>query len=107
MAVSPLAGKPAEPGTLVDVPRLVAAYYTEPPDPGVPEQPGQLFGAAQLAGLRVGDLVVGKIAAARNMAAAQPGPGLFGSSFEPLTQTCDRRGRTGVQVQDRREEAGV
>src|SRR5262245_16352034 len=38
MAVSPLAGKPAEPGMLVDVPRLVAAYYTEPPDPGVPEQ---------------------------------------------------------------------
>jgi phosphoglucomutase len=38
MAVSPLAGKPAEPGMLVDVPRLVAAYYTEPPDPGVPGQ---------------------------------------------------------------------
>jgi phosphoglucomutase len=38
MAVSPLAGKPAEPGMLVDVPRLVATYYTEPPDPSVPEQ---------------------------------------------------------------------
>jgi phosphoglucomutase len=36
--VSPLAGKPAEPSMLVDVPRLIAAYYTETPDPSVPEQ---------------------------------------------------------------------
>ncbi len=38
MATSPLAGKPATPDMLVDVPRLLAAYYTEPPDPGVPAQ---------------------------------------------------------------------
>src|SRR5262245_51419023 len=38
MAISPLAGKPATPGMLVDVPRLIAAYYTEPPDPDVPGQ---------------------------------------------------------------------
>jgi phosphoglucomutase len=36
--VSPLAGKPAEPSMLVDVPKLIAAYYTEIPDPSVPEQ---------------------------------------------------------------------
>ena len=30
--VSPLAGQPAAPAMLVDVPRLVAAYYTEVPD---------------------------------------------------------------------------
>jgi phosphoglucomutase len=36
--ISPLAGKPAPPGILVDVPRLVAAYYTETPDPAVPAQ---------------------------------------------------------------------
>jgi phosphoglucomutase len=35
MNVSPLAGKPAEPSMLVDVPRLVTAYYTEVPDPSV------------------------------------------------------------------------
>ena len=36
--VSPLAGKPAEPSMLVDVPKLIAAYYDEIPDPSVPEQ---------------------------------------------------------------------
>ncbi len=36
--VSPLAGKPAEPSMLVDVAKLIAAYYTETPDPSVPEQ---------------------------------------------------------------------
>ena len=38
MKVSPFAGKPAEPSMLVDVPRLVTAYYTEAPDPAVPGQ---------------------------------------------------------------------
>jgi len=35
---SPLAGKPAAPSMLVDVPRLVTAYYTLRPDPSVPAQ---------------------------------------------------------------------
>jgi len=38
MKISPLAGKPAPPGLLVDVPRLITAYYTEAPDPAVPTQ---------------------------------------------------------------------
>ncbi len=38
MTISPLAGKPAPPGILVDVPRLVTAYYTGVPDPAVPAQ---------------------------------------------------------------------
>jgi phosphoglucomutase len=38
MKESPLAGKPAEPGMLVNVPRLISAYYTEAPDPAVPAQ---------------------------------------------------------------------
>ncbi len=38
MKVSPFAGKPAEAAMLVDVPRLVTAYYTETPDASVPEQ---------------------------------------------------------------------
>ncbi len=38
MKLSPLAGKPAEPSMLVNVPRLVTAYYSETPDPSVPEQ---------------------------------------------------------------------
>jgi phosphoglucomutase len=33
--VSPLAGYPADPSMLVNVPRLVAAYYSERPDPAV------------------------------------------------------------------------
>jgi phosphoglucomutase len=36
--VSLLAGKPATPAMLVDVPRLVTAYYTDVPDPSVQEQ---------------------------------------------------------------------
>ena len=38
MKISPLAGKPAPPAILVDVPRLVSAYYTEMPDPAIPGQ---------------------------------------------------------------------
>src|SRR5665647_595087 len=38
MKVSPRAGKPAEASMLVNVPGLVTAYYTETPDPSVPEQ---------------------------------------------------------------------
>jgi len=38
MKISPLAGKPAPPGILVNVPRLITAYYNEIPDPSVPEQ---------------------------------------------------------------------
>ncbi len=36
--VSPFAGRPAEPSMLVNVPRLVTAYYTGIPDPSVPAQ---------------------------------------------------------------------
>ncbi len=36
--VNPLAGKPAEPSMLVNVPKLVTAYYTEVPEPSVPRQ---------------------------------------------------------------------
>jgi len=38
MKVSPFAGKPAEPAMLVNVPKLVTAYYAEVPDPAMPEQ---------------------------------------------------------------------
>jgi phosphoglucomutase len=38
MNVSQLAGKPADPSLLVNVPRLITAYYSETPDPGVPGQ---------------------------------------------------------------------
>jgi phosphoglucomutase len=38
MGINPLAGKPAGPALLVDVPKLVTAYYTEIPDPSVTEQ---------------------------------------------------------------------
>jgi phosphoglucomutase len=36
--VSPLAGKTADPSMLVNVPRLVTAYFAEKPDPSVPSQ---------------------------------------------------------------------
>jgi phosphoglucomutase len=36
--VNPLAGKTAEPSMLVNVPRLVTAYFTGTPDPSVPAQ---------------------------------------------------------------------
>jgi phosphoglucomutase len=38
MKVSPLAGKPAGPDSLVDVPKVVTAYYTDTPDPSIPGQ---------------------------------------------------------------------
>ncbi|MHB8256468.1 MAG: phosphoglucomutase (alpha-D-glucose-1,6-bisphosphate-dependent) [Acidiferrobacterales bacterium] len=38
MKIDPRAGNPAEPSMLVDVPELIAAYYTQVPDPSVPEQ---------------------------------------------------------------------
>ena len=36
--ISPLAGKPAPRSSLVDIPRLVSAYYTTLPDPAEPSQ---------------------------------------------------------------------
>ena len=38
MKVNPLAGKPAEPSMLVNVPRLVTAYFAETPNASVPAQ---------------------------------------------------------------------
>jgi len=38
MAVSPAAGKPADPSILVNVPKLVTAYYSLRPDPNEPKQ---------------------------------------------------------------------
>jgi phosphoglucomutase len=38
MKVSPLAGKPADASILVNVPKLITAYYTEIPDPSTPAQ---------------------------------------------------------------------
>lgn len=38
MKISPLAGKPAPPEMLVNIPRLVTAYYTQIPDAAVPAQ---------------------------------------------------------------------
>jgi phosphoglucomutase len=38
MTRSSQAGKPASPDMLVDVPRLITAYYSETPDPAVPAQ---------------------------------------------------------------------
>jgi phosphoglucomutase len=45
MKVSPLAGHPAPPELLVDVPRLIAAYYDDVPDPAVAGQ-GVVFGTS-------------------------------------------------------------
>ena len=38
MKVSPLAGKPAASSMLVNVAKLVTAYYTQVPEPSVPGQ---------------------------------------------------------------------
>jgi phosphoglucomutase len=38
MKVSPYAGKPAEPAMLVNVPKLITAYYAEVPDPKIAAQ---------------------------------------------------------------------
>src|ERR1700739_1122190 len=38
MNVSPMAGKPADPSILVDVPTLVTFYYAAQPGPAIPSQ---------------------------------------------------------------------
>ena len=38
MKINPLAGTPAPPAVLVNVPRLITAYYTDMPDFSVPVQ---------------------------------------------------------------------
>jgi phosphoglucomutase len=38
MEISPLAGKPADPASLLNVPKLVTAYYTETPNASIPQQ---------------------------------------------------------------------
>jgi phosphoglucomutase len=38
MKISPLAGKPATPAMLVNVPRLITAYYSNIPDAAIPAQ---------------------------------------------------------------------
>lgn len=38
MKINPLAGKPVELSALVDIPKLITAYFTEIPDPSVPAQ---------------------------------------------------------------------
>jgi phosphoglucomutase len=38
MTISPYAGKPAEPGMLVNIPKLITAYYTHIPDSQIKEQ---------------------------------------------------------------------
>jgi phosphoglucomutase len=53
MKISPLAGEPAETGALVDVPRLITAYYSEAPDPSVPGQ-RVLFGTSGHRGSSLG-----------------------------------------------------
>src|SRR5512141_2769455 len=45
MEISPLAGKPANPALLINVPKLLTAYYTEIPDPSLPQQ-RVLFGTS-------------------------------------------------------------
>ena len=38
MKINPLAGKPATPEMLVNIPALISAYYTKSPDPSIPSQ---------------------------------------------------------------------
>ena len=38
MSISPYAGKPAKPEMLINVPRLITAYYAYRPDPAIPAQ---------------------------------------------------------------------
>src|SRR5688500_5075632 len=35
MEISPFAGKPADPSLLINVPRLITAYYTDHPNPSI------------------------------------------------------------------------
>src|SRR5262245_45674288 len=52
-------------------------------DPRLVEQAGEGFGAAKLMRLRLGDLVIREIAAARNVPATEAGPRFFGNPVKP------------------------
>jgi phosphoglucomutase len=39
MKASPLAGKPPDPDSLVNVPKLITTYYSNVPDPAIPAHP--------------------------------------------------------------------
>jgi len=66
MKVSPYAGKPAEASMLVNVPRLVTAYYAEQPDPSGTEDIYKIYAESfrgadhlrRIGSLRFGDLRV-------------------------------------------------
>ena len=55
-AISPLAGKPAPPSVLVNVTRLIHAYYDRHPDPSLPADPERVGGDRQSA--RSGEMTV-------------------------------------------------
>src|SRR5271169_4037641 len=57
----------------------------------ITEQARERLGIAQPVGLRICDPVVGQVAAARNMASAQAGPGFFGNAVEPPRKSTDCR----------------
>jgi hypothetical protein len=65
MKTSPLAGKPAQPGIPVDVPRHITAYFTEVPGSSLPAQAARtIVSAALVAGPTTG----------KNRAAQKPHP---------------------------------
>ena len=89
--ISPLAGKPAPPSSLVDIAKLVTAYYSEVPDPSVPAQ-RVAFGTVGPSRLVVRP-VVQRAARARDHAGDLPlpqGAGSTGRSSSASTHALSR-----------------
>jgi phosphoglucomutase len=80
--IHPLAGKPAPTSILVNVPRLVTAYFTERPDPRVPEQ-RVVFGTSGHRGssLKVGFNEGHILAVTQAICAYRKGQGIDGPLF--------------------------
>jgi phosphoglucomutase len=57
MTINPAAGKPADPSILVNVPKLVTAYYELRPDPSDPRQ-RVVFGTSESLSFSVRQLFV-------------------------------------------------
>ena len=96
MATHPNAGKPVDPKSLLDVPRLVAAYYTGKPDPSEPSQRVS-FGTSGHRGSSLSDsfneshiLAVTQAICERRKAEGATGPLYLGKDTHALSEPAFR-----------------
>ena len=113
MTKNPLAGKPALAGPLVDVPRLVTAYFSEVPDAAVPEQ-RVAFGTSGHRGSSLACtfneahvLAITQAICEQRQRAAVDGPLFLGIDTHALSEPARGERARGAGRQRRRGHAGA